>query len=264
MSFADRRAKLRASFWVSSLGGRISVTRRTLVAERRTRPAARRRKFVRARAAQAGAASAGSDALYSVHPGVVLVQKWIGELRAKTGRSLDEWLAHIRKCGPKDQKAARDWLAAEYRLGTNTAWWLVEKSFGDAQKLTDDTPGGYLRLAPKLVDRMYAGPRAPLRPLHDALISLARNLGSDVRICPCTTMVPLYRLHVFAQIRPASSRRIDLGLALAEEPFTSRLLDTGGRAKKDRITHRVAITAVGDIDLQVKRWLKQAYECDCS
>ena len=60
----------------------------------------------------------------------------------------------------------------------------------------------------------------------------------------------------------AMIHRIDLGLALGEEPFTSRLLDTGGRAKKDRITHRVALTSLADIDLQVKRWLKQAYARD--
>ena len=238
------------------------MARQTLVAERTARTATLRRKSVRTRAAKAVADSAGAGSQYSVHPGVVMVQKWIGELPAKTGRSLDEWLAHIRKCGPKEEQAARDWLAAEYRLGTNTAWWLTEKAFGDAQKLAEDTPEGYLKLAPRYVEQMYAGTRALLRPLHDALIELGRNLGSDVRICPCTTMVPLYRRHVFAQIKPATNKRIDLGLALAAEPFTARLLDTGGRVKKDRITHRVAITSATDIDLQVKRWLKQAYESD--
>ena len=40
------------------------------------------------------------------------------------------------------------------------------------------------------------------------------------------------------------------------------LIDTGGFQKKDRITHSVALTSLADIDLQVKRWLKQAYERD--
>jgi hypothetical protein len=109
---------------------------------------------------------------------------------------------------------------------------------------------------------MYAGPKEHLLPIHDELVKLARSLGDDVRVCPCKTLVPLYRNHVFAEIKPATQKRIDLGLALGEEPFTSRLLDTGGRAKKNRITHRVAITSLDDIDLQVKRWLKQAYERD--
>jgi len=33
---------------------------------------------------------ARTKSLYSVHPGVAMVQKWIAELKVKTGRSVDE------------------------------------------------------------------------------------------------------------------------------------------------------------------------------
>lgn len=197
-------------------------------------------------------------ALYAVHPGIELVQRWIVELPTKTGRSLHQWLDHIRRSGPKDERASRQWLQTQYALGNNTAWWLVKKAFGDAAKLAEDTPEGYLRLAPGYVENMYAGARNHLRPIHDLLIELAQTLA-DVRICPCQTMVPLYRRHVFATIKPATNKRIELGLALGEEPFTKRLLDTGGRVKKDRITHKVMLHALADVDLQVRRWLKQAH-----
>lgn len=42
----------------------------------------------------------------------------------------------------------------------------------------------------------------------------------------------------------------------------STLIDTGGYARKDRITHRIPITAIADIDSEVKRWLKKAYQRD--
>ena len=142
------------------------------------------------------------------------------------------------------------------------AWWLAEKALGNPLGMADDNPDAYLKSAPLYVEQMYAGPKEQLRPIHDELVKLARSLGDDVRVCPCKTIVPLYRNHVFAEIKPATQKRIDLGFALGEEPFTSRLLDTGGRAKKNRITHSVAITSLDDIDLQVKRWLKQAYERD--
>jgi hypothetical protein len=207
-------------------------------------------------------AKSSTGTLYSVHPGVAMVQRWIVELPAKTGRSLDQWLKHIRVDGPQTEKDCRTWLQDAYNMGTNTAWWLAEKAFGDSASLAEETPEGYLALAPQYVDEMYSGPKAALRPIHDELVRLVRLLGDDVRICPCKTMVPLYRRHVFAQIKPATQKRIDLGFALGEEPFTSRLHDTGGLAKKNRITHCVAIGSLSDIDLQVKRWLKQAYERD--
>ena len=114
---------------------------------------------------------------------------------------------------------------------------------------------------------MYAGTKAGLRPIHDRLIALGRSLGKDVRICPCQTIVPLYREHVFAQIKPGTRTRIDFGLALAplikaKEKLPARLIDTGGFKKKDRITHRIAIESIDDIDKEVERWAKRAYALD--
>lgn len=40
------------------------------------------------------------------------------------------------------------------------------------------------------------------------------------------------------------------------------MIDTGGFTKKDRITHRIEITSLQDIDDEVKHWLRMAYEMD--
>jgi hypothetical protein len=76
--------------------------------------------------------------------------------------------------------------------------------------------------------------------------------------------VPLYRNHVFAQIKPTTNTRIDLGFALAayKGKLPKRVIDTGGLAKKDRITHRIEIKSGSDVDDDVKKWLKIAYELD--
>ena len=76
------------------------------------------------------------------------------------------------------------------------------------------------------------------------------------------TMVPLYRNHVFAQIKPATLTRIDMGFVLKDTKAKGRLIDTGGFAKKDRITHRIPITTVEEIDAEVEHWLKIAYDMD--
>ncbi len=86
-------------------------------------------------------------------------------------------------------------------------------------------------------------------------------IGDDVKACPCQTIVPLYRRHVFAQIKPTTQTRIDLGFALGNMK-TPKCIDTGGYAKKDRITHRIPLESVKEIDKEVERWLKTAYELD--
>lgn len=200
--------------------------------------------------------------LFGVHPGVVMMQKWVAELKEKTGRSLDEWLKFIKKEGPKDEKAARDWLKKDHDLGTNSAWWLAERALSKDPNVADDDPDVYLAAAEVYVRDQYDGSKEGLRPIFDALLELGLSLGDDVKACPCKTMVPFYRNHVFAEMKPTTRTRIDLGLALKDTPVAGRLIDTGGLAKKDRITRRIPLSSPSEIDAEVKRWLKKAYEMD--
>jgi uncharacterized protein DUF5655/uncharacterized protein DUF4287 len=204
---------------------------------------------------------ATSKTLYSVHPGVAMVQKWVAEMKGKTGRSLEEWVALVKKEGPATESERRDWLK-KHGLPTNSARWIAEKSVGKGGE--EDSPEVYLRSAEKYVEEMYAGGKAHLRPLYDELLRLGLALGPEAKACPCKTMVPLYRKHVFAQIKPTTQTRIDLGfcfLKLGKKP-PKRFIDTGGAKKGDRITHRVEITSLSDVDADVKRWLKTAYDLD--
>jgi hypothetical protein len=199
--------------------------------------------------------------IYGVHPVVLMTQKWIGTLKEKTGRSLEEWLALVQKKGGKDEASRRAWLKKEHGLGTNAASWIAERSVGKGLEAGD--PELYLKSAERDVEAMFAGKKAALRPLYDALLKLGFSLGKDVKACPCQTIIPLYRNHVFAQIKPSTNTRIDFGLALGDTKKTpKRLIDTGGFAKKDRITHRFEMMAPIDIDDEVKRWLKTAYDRD--
>jgi Domain of unknown function (DUF5655)/Domain of unknown function (DUF4287) len=206
------------------------------------------------------ATKSAKKSIYGVHPGVAMTVKWIAELKQKTGRSLEEWLKLIKKEGPPTEKERRDWLKEKHGLGTNSAWWLAERSFGKGEEVGD--PDAYLKAAEKYVDEMFGGKKAALRPLYDRLLQLGLKTGKDVKACPCQTIVPLYRKHVFAQIKPTTQTRIDLGFALGNMKTPKRLIDTGGFARKDRITHRIEITSLKDIDDDVKHWLQVAYDRD--
>jgi hypothetical protein len=197
---------------------------------------------------------------YSVHPGVAQTAKWVKELPQKTGRSLEEWVALIQSSGPATEKERREWLKEEHRLGTNYAAWLAGRA--DGKNMEEDSPEAYLKTAAEWVEAQYAGPRAELRLLFERLLKLGLGLGKDVKASPCKTMVPFYRQHVFAQIKPATNTRIDLGFALGNMKTPKRLIDTGGYEKKDRITRRIEIREKADIDDEVTRWMEKAYEMD--
>ena len=198
---------------------------------------------------------------YDPHPGIAMVRNWIDTLKEKTGRDLDEWTALIKAKGPKDTTSRREWLKAEHKLGTNSAGWLADHAEGK-DDLEESDPKVYVARAADYVDTLFSGSKAALRPLYDNLYDLARSIGDDIKISPGKTIVPIYRKHVIAQLKPSTKTRIDFGLALKDTPATGRLIDTGGLAKKDRITHRIEITSLDDIDAFVEKWLRRAYAMD--
>ncbi len=128
--------------------------------------------------------------------------------------------------------------------------------------MEEDTPEAYLQQAEIYVEEMLAGAKAGLRPIYDELLKLALSIGKDAKACPGKTIVPLYRNHVFAQLKPTTLTRLDLGFALGNMAVPERLIDTGGFAKKDRITHRIPISSLDEIDDEVRHWLKLAYDLD--
>lgn len=117
--------------------------------------------------------------LYGVHPGVQMVQNWIASLPEKTGRSLDEWLALVKKEGPPTEKERREWLKEEHGHGTNSAWWIAERAQGKGT--WDGDPEAYLKAAEGYVEAMFAGSKAGLRPIYDALLEVGLGIGKDVK-----------------------------------------------------------------------------------
>lgn len=207
------------------------------------------------------------SSVYSVHPAVAMVQGWIAALPEKTGKSFEQWIKLIQKSGPATEKERSAWLKKEHGFGSNQASWLANRASGGDAGIGEEDPEAYLAAAVGYVEAMFAGPKAGLRPIYDRLLKMGLALGKDVKACPCTTIVPLYRNHVFAQLKPSTRTRLDLGLALGKlvkekKPIPKRLIDTGGFEKKDRITHRIAVESVEEVDEEVERWLTRAYELD--
>ncbi|WP_243287578.1 DUF5655 domain-containing protein [Geothrix terrae] len=200
---------------------------------------------------------------YDLHPSVAHIQAILANLERSSGRGLAAWVALARKEAPADLKGCAAWLRAQ-GLGGNQASLVAQRACAAHGHPFDDTPEGYLAAAPGYVDAQYAGRKAALRPLFEAVSALARSLGPDVKVCPCETIVPFYRHHVFAEVKPFASR-LDLGLALGDpatvEDTSGRLKDTGGFRKKDRITHKLEITMEGDLE-EALPWLRRAYERD--
>ncbi|MSR32365.1 MAG: DUF4287 domain-containing protein [Gemmataceae bacterium] len=194
---------------------------------------------------------------YHIHPLIAYCQAVIDNIPAKTGKTIAQWMAILKKSGKEANYRA--FLKGEYNLGATTGAILADLALGKTKDYTN--PKTYLSEASGYIEKMYQGKEA-LRPIHDALVDLVLSLGKDVRICPCQTIVPVYRDHVFAQIKPTTKTRVDFSLALknSKKNPVKRLIDTGGLAKGDRLTHRFALVSIKEIDAEVKSWVQMAYD----
>jgi hypothetical protein len=173
-----------------------------------------------------------------------MLETMIANLREKTGKSLEQWVALVQKTKLAKHGEIVAFLKKEHALGHGYANLVAQRALVPAEGTGD------------LVAAQYSGARAGLKPIHDALVEAARKLGSDVTIDPKKTGVSLRRARQFALIQPATSTRIDLGLKLDGVPL-------GGRLEKwpnTMCTHRVRLESVKDVDRELLGWIKQAYE----
>jgi hypothetical protein len=194
------------------------------------------------------------NSVYTVHPGFAMEESGVKILKERTGRTIEEWVRIVKKSGPPTERERIAWLKEAHGITTNYALWIAKRVDGGGSAATYDPDA--------MVEEMFAGKKAGLRPVYDHMLALAFGLGKDVRVSPCKTMVPFYRRHVFAQVKPASATRVDIGFALKDKKPVGKLVSTGGFEKGDRITHRIPVTSVAEIDKEVEKWLKHAYEMD--
>ena len=172
-------------------------------------------------------------------------------LPARTGRGFDEWVRLTRAEGPAGRRGKEAWLKSEHGLGGATAMFIASAA---------ERPKGYRQPTPKqLLDAQYSGPRVALKPIYDRLARAVASLGRDAMLDPRKTYVSLNRTKQFGIIQARTRSRIDLGLVLPGVKPTKRLLEAGS-VGSERTTHRVEITRPEDVDGQVLKWLKKAYD----
>ena len=161
-----------------------------------------------------------------------------------TGRSIDEWVALVKASGAERHGEIMAWLKAEHGF-----------SHGNANFVALTAKRGSVAGGDELVDTMYAGPKATLRPFHDQVIELARGFGPDVELAPKQAYVSLRRSKQFGTVGPGPGGRLEIGLNLKGVEPAGRLEAGGGMC-----THRVRLSSTDELDGEVIGWLREAYE----
>lgn len=175
----------------------------------------------------------------------------VGSLAARTGRSLEEWLALVEASGidPLDQNAVRRWLRSEHGVPQNSQWAIADAAARAA---------GWVRPSvEEYIDSQYRGAKAALRPIYDALASAIVGLGEDVVVEGRGGYTPFVRGRQFAAVAAATRDRVDLGLRFTDPPDSSRLQPSSGPGQA---THKLSLRSPAEVDDEVRSLLHAAYE----
>ena len=167
----------------------------------------------------------------------------IANLKANTGKTLEQWVAIAKKSGEEKHGGVVKHLKAEHGLTHGFANLVAHKylkSDAGSAEGGDDA----------LVAAQYAGAKADLKPVYDALIKAATAFGKDVEIAPKKTYVSLRRNKQFALVQPSTKTRVDLGVNLKDEPAKGRLEKSG--SFNAMVSHRVKLEKPTDVDKDVK------------
>jgi uncharacterized protein DUF5655/uncharacterized protein DUF4287 len=177
------------------------------------------------------------------------LQSQIRNIEATYGKPLDHWFAVIDASGLTKHNQVVAMLKADHGLAHGAAHRvsLLARQRDDTGAAAPSDPA----------DALYAGAKAGLRPLHDALLVQIRALGA-FDIAPKKGYLSLRRRKQFAMVQPSTASRIDVGLILPPATPAAGRLESAAKFNP-LFTHRVRITAATDLDDELRGWLATAY-----
>lgn len=171
----------------------------------------------------------------------------LANIESATGTTVSGWTSRARDAGLTKHGDIVSWLKTEHGLTHGNANALAHA----VRQREVGGPAG----ADDLLDAQYQGGKARLRPIHDRLVAVARELGDDVEIVVQKTGVSLRRRRQFALVEAPSARRVRLGLNLKDAQATERLRTATGMC-----SHGVDLVDVQAVDGEIRDWLARAYD----
>lgn len=169
-------------------------------------------------------------------------------IQARTGKTLEQLFAFIRESGLSKHGEIVAHLKSELGLG-----------HGDANTLAHSAKQAAAAPAPAAgdpLDALYTGPKAALRPIHEALLAKMAKFG-EFETAPKQKYISYRRKKQFAMIGPPTNSRVELGLNIKDLPESPRLekLPPGKMCN-----YQVKLTDPAQVDAELAGWIRQAYD----
>lgn len=177
----------------------------------------------------------------------------LANIQKKTGRSLDDLTALIQSSGLSKHAEIRAMLIQSLGLGYGDANALVHHALkSDGQRAAEEKGLS----ADAVLDEIYAGPKAALRPIHERLMAHIQTFG-DFETAPKKGYVSLRRKKQFAMLGPKTNTRFELGLNGKDLPADERLT---AQPAGSMCNYIVKLSSADEVTNEIIAWVRQAYD----
>ncbi len=177
----------------------------------------------------------------------------LANIEKRTGKTLAQLTRIVKGSGLAKHGELVAMLKDDLGMGHGDANTLVHhtlKSDGQSAAAAAGKSGA------DVLDDIYAGPQAALRPMHDALMTAIEKFG-PFEIAPKKGYVSLRGKKQFAMIGPATNTQVEIGLNMKGVKGTSRLIEQkpGGMCQ-----FKVRVSDRKEVDKELLGWIRQAYD----
>ncbi len=173
----------------------------------------------------------------------------IANMKEKTGKTLPQWVKIAKAAKLEKHGQILKLLKTDHGMTHGFANLVAHKTLA--------SDAGSAGSADELIETQYAGAKADLRPIYDALIKEIKKFGKDVEIAPKKSYVSLRRSKQFGLIQPSTKTRVDVGINSKGAKAAGRLEKSG--SFNAMVSHRVKLGDVKEVNRELIGWLKKAY-----
>ena len=176
-------------------------------------------------------------------------QTMIENLHKNTGKTLEQWIAIVKKENFPKHGETLKFLKETHGLTYGFANLIAHKAKGTDSDSAENKGD--------LIEKQFTG-KEHFKPLYDKLLNEIKKFATDLEIAPKNAYVSLRRKKQFALLQPATKTRFEIGIILKGQEPKGKL--EAINSANAMCSHKINLSDISDIDKEVIGWLKTAYD----
>ena len=178
-----------------------------------------------------------------------MAAKMEANIAENTGKTVEQWVETVKASGLEKHGQIVKMLKTDHGFTHGYANLVAHRTLKSSHVEASDDD---------LVTAQYAGPKADLKAIYDAIMKRVKGCGDGLEVAPKKAYVSLRHKKQFGLVQPSTRTRVDVGINLKGKDPEGRLETSG--SFNAMVSHRVRLTSVDEVDDELEGWLKEAFD----